>query len=74
MKLPEIAGEFDAMQYLGLCPCGQNIYANIGQGIVAHGIPHCKAFQNLEALEFVRYVRRSRGIPDPIVITKREIN
>jgi len=49
---------------LGLCPCGQRIYANVKRGAVAHDLPDCVMFRELEPNEFLAYVRRSRGIPD----------
>jgi len=52
---------------LGLCVCGRRIFADANKGAVMHELPYCKAFQELEALEFLTYVRRSRGIPDAIV-------
>ena len=50
---------------LGLCPCGGKIYADTVRCAVAHEDPVCAKFMELEPDEFLRYVRRSRGIPDP---------
>ena len=50
--------------YLGLCPCGREIYASVSQFAVIHQVPFCKQFEELEPDDFVAYVRRSRGIPD----------
>lgn len=52
------------VEELGLCPCGGKIYADVGRCAVAHDDPVCKPFLELEPDEFLRYVRRSRGIPD----------
>ncbi len=50
---------------LGLCACGRRIYADAEQCAVVHELPYCEKFLRLEPLEFLRYVRRSRGLPDP---------
>lgn len=50
---------------LGQCVCGATIFADTEQGAVIHGMPYCKAFEQLEPDEFLSYVRRSRGLPDP---------
>jgi hypothetical protein len=52
---------------LGLCTCGKRIYADLAQCAVMHELPYCQKFQELEALQFLAYVRRSRGIPDSAV-------
>ena len=52
------------LYWLGLCPCGVAIYANRETGAVAHDVPFCEQFRMLEPMEFLRYVRRSRGIPE----------
>ena len=49
---------------LGTCPCGKQIFADESGLAVAHELPPCDEFVRMEALEFLRYVRRSRGIPD----------
>jgi len=49
---------------LGLCVCGRRIYASTQPPAVMHELPCCEKFLELEALEFLTYVRRSRGIPD----------
>jgi hypothetical protein len=52
------------MTDLGLCPCGGRIAASrISEG-VSHQYPPCQKFIDLEPLEFLKYVRRSRGISD----------
>ena len=50
---------------LGRCACGAQIHANRKDFAVMHTVPWCQAFQELEPDEFLTYVRRSRGIPDP---------
>lgn len=50
---------------LGLCVCGRKIAANADKGAVVHEVPYCEAFLKLDPLDFLTYVRRSRGIPDP---------
>lgn len=50
---------------LGLCPCGKKIAASTDPPAVIHAVPYCKEFLYLEPDEFLTYVRRSRGIPDP---------
>jgi hypothetical protein len=49
---------------IGLCKCGRQIYAGKDKVAVVHALPYCKAFVRLDPVEFLRYVRRSRGIPD----------
>lgn len=50
---------------LGECVCGQRIYASrTGIAGVVHEAPACQKFLELEPVEFLKYVRRSRGIPD----------
>ncbi len=53
------------VESLGMCVCGRQIYANVERGAVAHEMPECAAFEVFEPDEFLTYVRRSRGIPDP---------
>lgn len=50
---------------LGRCVCGRQIYASVEQFAVLHHQPACRLFLDLEPVEFLAYVRRSRGIPDP---------
>lgn len=50
---------------LGFCPCGQRIYASVEHGAIAHDLPQCPEFEAMDPDEFLTYVRRSRGIPDP---------
>lgn len=57
----QLSGPFEE---LGLCPCGSPIGANSEEGAVVHGLPYCKAFDDLDPLEFLVYVRRSRGITE----------
>ncbi len=52
---------------LGLCVCGRRIYADTTCGAVLHEVPYCKAFEQLDPLDFFTYVRQSRGIPDEAV-------
>jgi hypothetical protein len=47
---------------LGLCPCGRRIYADLTHTGVIHEMPMCVPFQELEAEEFLRYVRLSRNV------------
>ena len=49
---------------LGLCACGQRIYSSEDPIAVMHELPYCQKFKELEPVEFLTYVRRSRGIPD----------
>ena len=35
--------------------------------MVIHELPQCEKFIELDPYEFLRYVRRSRGIPDAAV-------
>jgi hypothetical protein len=51
---------------LGLCPCGQPIFASSEPAAVIHGIPYCEQFLKLEPDEFLTYVRRFRRISDSI--------
>jgi hypothetical protein len=50
------------MEDLGLCPCGGAIGADKESESVCHAVPLCEKFLELDPLEFLRYVRRSRGI------------
>ena len=50
---------------LGNCPCGQEIGVCLEPPSVTHTLPLCSKFQRLGPLEFLRYVRESRGLPDP---------
>jgi hypothetical protein len=53
---------------LGLCVCGRRIYASVAPKMaVMHDEPACEKFLELEALEFLTWVRRSRGIPDSLL-------
>ena len=52
---------------LGLCVCGQRIFATVEGCAVIHDLPYCQKFEELDPYEFLRYVRRSRGIPDAAV-------
>jgi hypothetical protein len=54
-----------SFQSLGFCPCGRQIFASTKGYAVAHELPYCEAFRRLDATEFLRYVRKSRGLPDP---------
>jgi hypothetical protein len=56
----------DDAEPLGRCPCGKEIFATRRGGVV-HELPYCRAFYEKDVLEFLRYVRRSRGIPDEAV-------
>jgi len=49
---------------LGKCPCGQDIFADEKQCMVIHTAPTCEPFLTLGTVEFLAYVRRSRGIGD----------
>lgn len=50
---------------LGNCVCGQAIQASADdECAVMHAEPTCEKFRELDPYEFLRYVRRSRGIPD----------
>lgn len=53
------------VEYLGLCPCGRQIYADSKQGAVIHDMPACQNFLELEPDKFLTYVRESRGLPSP---------
>jgi hypothetical protein len=55
---------FDA-EHFGLCPCGGEIWVGRRVPAVIHSLPYCKKFKDLEPDKFLRYVRKSRGIPDP---------
>lgn len=55
------------MTDLGLCPCGERIFAEENAGAVIHGVPPCEEYLNLEPDEFLTYVRRTRGIPDEAI-------
>jgi hypothetical protein len=60
MKKTHISGK-----WIGLCPCCQNnLYADAHVGAIVHDFPPCGKFKELDPLDFIRYVRRSRGIPD----------
>jgi hypothetical protein len=50
---------------LGRCPCGAKIYADTKRCAVVHEEPVCSPFMELEPDEFLTFVRRSRGLPDP---------
>ncbi len=50
---------------LGPCVCGRRIYVDEKQFAVLHDEPACKEFLDLEPDEFLTYVRRSRGLPEP---------
>jgi hypothetical protein len=47
---------------LGRCACGGEIAADAEQGAVTHSFPVCQKYLELEPLEFLVYVRQSRGI------------
>ncbi len=50
---------------LGLCACGKPIFASNKQSkiiAVMHEEPRCKKFDELDPVEFLIYVRKSRGI------------
>lgn len=49
---------------LGRCPCGGEIAAADDPPAVAHSVPYCLSFEKMEPVEFLAYVRRSRGIPE----------
>lgn len=53
------------MEHIGICPCGKNIFASRDEPCIAHDAPLCEAFDKMDPDEFVTYVRRSRGLPDP---------
>lgn len=56
------------MMPLGKCACGQDISASTNfepVPAVAHALPYCKEFEQMDPVDFLTYVRRSRGIPDP---------
>lgn len=68
-SLRKVAGNaenFDAVNFedLGLCPCGMRIGANAQTCAVIHELPPCQAFTDLEADDFLAYVRKSRGIDE----------
>jgi hypothetical protein len=59
--LPMLGPEYED---LGLCPCGKKIGANGPAGHVIHELPACKAFMKLDPVQFLAYVRRSRGVTE----------
>jgi hypothetical protein len=56
--------DLKAVEPLGRCPCGGEIAADAEQGAVVHSEPVCQKYLELDPLEFLVYVRRSRGLPD----------
>jgi hypothetical protein len=67
-KTPQIA---NATRDLGLCVCGKRIYEAVVHHAwredvpaVIHEMPYCQKFLDLELVEYLRYVRRSRGITE----------
>lgn len=50
---------------LGKCPCGQMIAVSTHPPAVMHAMPYCQKFLEFELDEFLTYVRRSRGLPEP---------
>lgn len=53
------------------CPCGKTVsfgqgdYPNGGRGGMAmHELPHCKAYEEKELLDYMRYVRLSLSPPE----------
>ncbi len=66
MKVELRSGTRLVLEDLGRCPCGEPIAASLASDppCVAHAEPRCAAFDRLDALAFLRYVRRSRGISD----------
>jgi hypothetical protein len=74
MYAPDVPEDANTMKIsnttdLGLCVCGRRIYSctSNDEPAVMHALPYCQKFQELDALEFLKYVRRSRGIPDGAV-------
>jgi hypothetical protein len=61
MKMPQINDAKD----LGKCPCGGCIAVDMEKCAVIHAVPICKDFAVLEPDEFLAFVRRSRGLPNP---------
>jgi len=55
---------WDGFESIGTCPCGGSLFANPVLACVRHSVPCCQPFISLDALEFMQYVRRSRGITD----------
>lgn len=55
---------------LGLCVCGKEIFAGSESCEVLHMNPPCNVFLQLGVVEFLTFVRRSRGIPDDFVLKK----
>lgn len=50
---------------LGKCVCGQKIYAVKDTYAIAHDEPRCIPFEQLDVIEFLKYVRVSlHGIGD----------
>lgn len=58
---------------LGKCPCGKEIFSTEqirtekdgpGQPGLVHGWPPCKPFIKMELIEYMKYVRTTRGISD----------
>lgn len=52
-------------QALGRCPCGGEIAWSMDPPSVLHAVPYCAKFLELEPDEFLTYVRRARGLPEP---------
>ncbi len=47
------------------CPCGKNVYQSLNPPVVIHSEPRCRKFDELEPLEFLRWMRRTYKIPGP---------
>jgi hypothetical protein len=49
---------------LGHCTCGGEIWASEADCSVAHSLPYCPKFEELEPDKFLAYIREARGLPE----------
>lgn len=63
----EITVDGIAYTFVNNCPCGLAVYANTENSAILHVKPECEKFKELDALAFVQWMRRSKGIPDSML-------
>ena len=54
----------DGLVNLGACTCGQKIFADPESSAIIHELPYCENFAKMDVIEFMRYVRKCRGVSD----------
>jgi hypothetical protein len=44
---------------VSLCTCGKKVFVNTSIFALAHESPHCKNFENLDVVDFLKYLNKN---------------